>query len=331
MKQNNRDFPLECETLQALQEGTDLVALLGNIAGNKAILQGCDISKDGTSRSEGYVFLKTQSYPQGEVLFFEGGTSADELYVKLEDVRVTAQGYQYPKAYTERSLASGIGQESYSWKDFTRVVTTQQLNDLLTSLQKKHEEDMKSLRALPVGTIQMFAGSVAPQDYLLCDGAQLKQEDYPELYGVIGGSFNAAPSAVGTPYSTPSGYFRVPDLRGRFVVGVSDNDDDYSLGSSGGEKTHLLTAEEIPGHRHVYTDDTNAMGAKFQVSSSLRSEGIMEAGNMYTPPRASAESQGTSANNSGGGTAYLTGVTGGGSAHENRPPYYALSYIIKVK
>ena len=44
LTQPNKDFPLDCDTLDMLQAGTALVAALGNIAGDKLILTGCELT-----------------------------------------------------------------------------------------------------------------------------------------------------------------------------------------------------------------------------------------------------------------------------------------------
>ena len=49
------------------------VGIIGNLAGDKAILLGCTLTGGGTQRSEGYVFLRTKDHPEGEVLYWEGG------------------------------------------------------------------------------------------------------------------------------------------------------------------------------------------------------------------------------------------------------------------
>ena len=87
--------------------------------------------------------------------------------------------------------------------------------------------------------------------YALCEGQQLKQSEYPELYKAIGSTYNNAYDCNGRKLSTTSGYFRLPDLRGRFVVGYNVSDADYgSYGKVGGEKKHTLTVDEIPSHAH---------------------------------------------------------------------------------
>jgi len=87
-----------------------------------------------------------------------------------------------------------------------------------------------------------------------------------------------------------------PDLRDLFVVGAGG---DYEVGATGGEATHALTVDEMPSHTHSGSAVVYSVG-------------------------------GASLNGSGGYTPTGIGSTGGGDAHENRPPYYALAYIMKL-
>lgn len=62
---------------------------------------------------------------------------------------------------------------------------------------------------IPSGTIVAFAGSTAPEGWIICDGGVWTEASAPDLYAVIGTTFgNAGP-----------GLFIVPDLRGRTVIG----------------------------------------------------------------------------------------------------------------
>ena len=90
--QPNKNFPVDCETLEALQTNIALLQVLGNLAGDKAVLLGCEPEQNGTRRKAGYVFLKTKDFPEGEVIYWEGGTVSGGMYVHQEIVPVTAQG-----------------------------------------------------------------------------------------------------------------------------------------------------------------------------------------------------------------------------------------------
>ena len=57
---------------------------------------------------------------------------------------------------------------------------------------------------LPVGTIRALTNSLVPTDWLLCDGSQFLQNDYPELYTLLGG--NVLPDyRYCTPFGLASG------------------------------------------------------------------------------------------------------------------------------
>jgi len=108
-----------------------------------------------------------------------------------------------------------------------------------------------------------------------------------------------------------------PDLRDRFIVGASDDtgtgvtfnvtngalSGTYGVGNTGGEVAHQLTVDEMPTHRHSELYNTASSGQDQAGSGS-------------------GDNDNTSSGN--------TGFTGGNNYHENRPPYYALAFIMKT-
>ena len=105
-----------------------------------------------------------------------------------------------------------------------------------------------------------------------------------------------------------------PDLRDRFVAGAGG---EYAVGATGGEKTHTLLESEMPSHRHEWVGDDALAGIEPGASESIRA----------TATRYDADSGGRSGNS----RVYGTSHAGGDRPHENRPPYYALCYIMRVK
>jgi len=97
-----------------------------------------------------------------------------------------------------------------------------------------------------VGTIVAYAGVLAsiPDKWLLCDGAILDVDDYPDLRDVLD-----------TPFDDNT-FLYLPDLRSQFIYGASFNSD---LGDTGGADTHTLTTAEIPAHTHTVARG-NAIG-----------------------------------------------------------------------
>lgn len=332
LTQTNKDFPMDCETLDYMATNAAMLEMLGNIAGDKVILQGCEYDRQTRLRGEGYVFLRTQDCPQGEVLRFEGGDNDSGMYVNKQDISVTADGYSYPKAYTKRTLAPGIGTEHYSWDDFTEVQTNRALYTALTELQAT----VQALVGEPLGIVKMWAGAEIPEGYHLCDGTALSKKDYPALYTAIGDTFNTAKDAEGNAYTTQSGYFRLPDLRGRFVVGYRDTDTEYNqYGKTGGEKKHLLTAEEsgVAEHTHEVTEspagEYNRTNWTYNGATSGSAVHFLCADD--GAHGANQTSLKTAEDHKHDVTIEENEAQSAALSHENRPPYYVLAYIMKIQ
>ena len=107
--------------------------------------------------------------------------------------------------------------------------------------------------------------------------------------------------------SAPSGWaicdgsYGTPDLRDRFIVGTGSS---YSLGNTGGANSVTLTLNQIPAHTHTYE----------------RTDVGINVNDRPWP----------ASNNDCDMTNQNTSSAGGGQSHENRPPYYALMFIMKL-
>jgi microcystin-dependent protein len=287
------NFPLSSNTLQIMQNLNGLSAKTAYLGGfGNYILAGCE--ENAGNVSEGIIVIS------GELFQFEGG--AKQTYVKITEFphALSAFGVDYPEAVVSRKVSfSATGTDDMRWAGFARVLTNEQL-----------QQKVESIKGDPAGTIKMWPKPVAPEGYKLCDGSPVSNEDFPELFELIGTQFGGD----GNPY------FALPNLKERFVVGYNLDKPDYSpIGKTGGEEKHTLTLSEMPEHSHAYTDDTNAAGKFPEVAS-----GFPQVRTGFSPSKSSAE-------DAGWGTVYDTEKKGGNASHENRPPYLVLAYIIKVK
>jgi microcystin-dependent protein len=94
----------------------------------------------------------------------------------------------------------------------------------------------------PVGAIEMYGGSTAPDGWLLCNNAAISRTTYAELFGVIGTTFG-----VGNGSTT----FNVPDFRGIFPRGagtsakLTDANSDAFAGTLG-----TYQNDKMQGHVH---------------------------------------------------------------------------------
>ncbi len=93
-----------------------------------------------------------------------------------------------------------------------------------------------------------------------------------------------------------------PNLLAKFVEGVATAA--TNPGATGGEATHTLTEAEMPGHTHSYEHAGEAGVKPERVDGGLcRSDSL----NLFT-----------------------TGSVGNGNAHQNRPPFYDVAFIMKT-
>jgi microcystin-dependent protein len=321
--QANRSFPLDCETLEAIQNNIDMLASLGNMVGDKTILSGCQ-PRNGGGRDEGYVFLKTTSYPLGEVLHFLGSNEdSDYLHLSTSNGDVTQGNITYTGAYTTRQVLQGTGEEQWAWEELSAPMDIEAIAASLRSQMSDLMDEVERIKPVPLGVVEMYSGSTIPENYGVCDGQALSKDLYADLYQVIGTRFNKV--------DTASNMFCLPDLRGRFIVGQGSDADYNTIGNTGGEKKHLLTADEsgLPAHGH--SASTGSAGAHTHtVGIQTGHDGVSHGGGGDTifggtvqTSKAPSHTHSVIVQNNQAKDAAVS--------HENRPPYFVLFYIMRLK
>lgn len=143
-----------------------------------------------------------------------------------------------------------------------------------------------------IGAIVPILNDTIPENMLECDGSTFLEVDYAELYAVL-------PAALIQDAFTGI----LPDLRDNFVIGASASIDEHT---TGGSDTHTLTTDEMPAHTHIYQKET--------INIDVESVGIPDPTGVGLPTLPTA-----------------TASTGGGNAHDNMPPYYAMRYAVIAK
>lgn len=150
----------------------------------------------------------------------------------------------------------------------------------------------------PIGAISPYAGSVAPTNWLICDGRAISRVTYSDLF-----------NAIGTTYGSGDGNttFNLPNLKGRVITGLDTSQTEFdALGETGGEKTHLLTDNEIPPlTAYAPSQTTGGNMAYLNDWSGYTGTGL-------------------------GNIPITKTKTTNASEHNNLQPYITLNYIIKA-
>ena len=139
------------------------------------------------------------------------------------------------------------------------------------------------------------------------------------LGGIImwSGATNAIPSGWALCDGNTVNGVITPDLRGRFVSGAGQgiNLTPRAVGDWGGQETVTLSTGNMPAHAHTTSLVNNGYPDNWG-----RRDATLVNGHFVVDPV-------------GGGNLvnYTTSTVGGGGAHTNMPPYYALAFIIRVQ
>ena len=151
---------------------------------------------------------------------------------------------------------------------------------------------------VPLGAIIMWNSATIPSGWSLCDGSN------------------------GTP-----------NLRDRFIVGSGSS---YTVGATGGAASVTLTTTEMPSHTHGHNFSGTAATAgahTHNYSSRALDRGKPGTSGVRVWSEDNGDSSTTTSAGSHSHTITLSGSIsneGLGAAHENRPPYYALAYIMRT-
>ena len=217
---------------------------------------------------------------------------------------------------TETS-GDATGLEAFVRSDLFRAIMRTQHADLFMA-------GVATSGSVPTGTISQYAGDIAPEGWLLCNGQEVLRDTYPALYATISNKY-------GTPSDGTK--FKLPNLAGRVPVGAGTGTglSARNLASSGGTETHTLSTAEMPSHNHGGV--TGGMNA----SNPHGHDAIVEDGSGNNYPAGGLRYQ---IPGSQGVLGFITqtnidhghsiSAVGGGGSHNNMQPYIVLNHIIRT-
>lgn len=288
----NQKFPLSTAALDFIQEQIKLVYGLTDLAGTNIII------KNSTATTNGLIIFGGELLPLS-------GTPSRYIYVNQQVESLSIEGFDGNVRTSRIAVySSSMSRTATQQALASQFTVLKNISTLMTEFEEAKQHHV------PRGAIMMWSGTITniPQGWALCNGAN------------------------GTP-----------NLQGRFVIGqgtVTESDGityTYGIGDKGGKSKHKLSIDEMPTHNHntgsstsnatVYTKDNE--GTHTHEIPSINGDGW---GSKVRGGSESAASAWPKTNSTGSAHkhSFEMYARGGGSAHENRPLYYALAYIMKV-
>lgn len=192
------------------------------------------------------------------------------------------------------------------------------------------------------GAVRWWPGASIPSGWAVCGGQLYANATYPLLYAAIGRAWTGG--------GDPADQFRVPDLRGRGVIGLDNMGGSAAnrvtsagsgiagttLGATGGSERLHLHGHTLtdPGHTHSAT--TGAAGAHGHTVPDL----VVNAGSGGTIGGVGVYADGTGVSNTASDHTHSVTVTAAGAGlsisssgvggSENMPPVAVGNWIIKL-
>ena len=292
----NQKFPLSTQALAFMQEQIKLAYGLTDLAGQNIIVREPTASVPGLVIYDGELLPLTGTRPVrlGYIVISES-TETISVEGRYEgNVRTTRV------ALYAATVRAGGSQQRKSISSFTTLKSISVLMAELDEAKQHH---------VPTGAIMMWSGAIAdiPSGWALCNGQN------------------------GTP-----------NLQARFIVGagtsiVMDNSKgyQYSVGQTGGHNEVALTENQMPKHgAHLY--DTEDEWKAYADSYNSTTQGGPSTEKRYLEINALKRYDESEWINRGwlqqhGNEAFPSRwKRGNNEAHENRPLFYALAYIMKI-
>lgn len=285
-------FPLTQDAMAFLQSAyNEIFSSLTEIIGTYGIISGVT-NLGGGIYSDGWMTY------DGEIVPFVGGAISAGPYVGITETIVSV-------TYRDSGLQG--------------VIKTRKAGFTTDS----SKPNISSFSRITLSSLETTANSALSAANAALTAANTALTNANTALSTANAALAAATTAIpsgtimlwsGSIISIPAGYVlcnglnSTPDLRDRFIVGAGST---YNPGNTGGANSVSLTSSQLPPHTHTVNGQTG--GDNNDHSNNTRfaggDKGVSESGFFFS---------------------INSGSAGSGTAHENRPPYYALCYIMKT-
>ena len=230
----------------------------------------------------------------------------------LDSSKTALQAQQY--AASKAELIRSINYDDLTAQNKTTIQNSNFQDEVKISAESSYPSDSSIKQK--ICTINVYkTGESLPRSTLIVTRLSTKPDSSVPKGSIIPwyGQIKDIPSG----FALCDGKKGTPDLRNRFLVGAGNK---YQLGNIGGIDEVVLSVAEMPKHFHysfaqIWADNGRLNSGNYCAVQGHEDRytyqyGIL--GTLKTP------------------TIGKSGYSGNNEAHENRPPYYALYYIMKL-
>lgn len=215
---------------------------------------------------------------------------------------------------------------NYQWRQIVAIaVLTELRRTLYSEIEAEQDQYTLWINALmtdlyngeivdntPIGMVMAYSAVTPPEKWLGCNGQEVAQATYPDLYALIGDTFGVA----------AAGNFKLPHINGiqRFVRAfIPPPTVGQEIGDTGGANNMQLTVNHLPLHHHVVP---------------AHSHNVAKAGAVATQNARAAQGNNTALADQATSTQPATDTSDVGLASpdpvQTVPPYILFNYVIKA-
>jgi microcystin-dependent protein len=162
-----------------------------------------------------------------------------------------------------------------------------------------------------IGEIRTFSFAFAPVGWMLCNGQVLPINQYQALFSLLGTTYGGNGTTT----------FALPNLQGRVALHFGAGS---TQGQVQGQESVVLTAAQLPAHRHTVNAAANGGANGTNVPGPTV---VLGSGSTDQPGNPAVTIYSNAATNV---AMAPLGATGVGQPHENRMPSLVMSYCIAI-
>lgn len=233
-----------------------------------------------------------------------------------------------------RDMGTGSTQIRTNQQNDARYYTQAQAN---ARYYTQAQVDSLLASSLPAGMITMWSGAVdtIPSGWALCDGTN-GTPDLRARFVVGAGGQSYDPGDRGGYNTVGLTTAQLPSHNHSASTGGAGAHSHTGSTTRNGQHSHTGSSSSAGSHSHAYTygSSTGVGGASGRSGTTTSSDRTASAGShshSISINNGGAHDHSLNINSGGSHTHSVSvGNTGSGERHENRPPYHALAYIMKL-